>query len=158
MWEKLGAVFAKVLLYVENGDKEDIAFEDNAACLGLQGCNEDTYINTAIRMGNQYAYIIDLFQKEERISTRRMAYYLKNKEHYKRIEPPTADKEEEYDFIFCLRWSEPKAEENGVWLTEQNQERRKNGKRHWVRIAHRMVDDAEWTDLDEWNDSLLPEK
>ena len=25
--------------------------------------------------------------------------------------------EEKYDFIFCLRWSEPKAEENGVWKT-----------------------------------------
>ena len=151
MWEKLGSHFAKVLLYLENGDKEDMAFEDNAACLGHSGCDEDNYLDTLLRMGNQYAYMIDLFQKEGRISTRRMAYYLKNKEHYKRIEPPTQNEEEKYDFIFILRWSEPKAEENGVWITQQNQERRKNGKRHWARTIHRKIENNKWRGLKtEW--------
>ncbi|MBQ9723938.1 MAG: hypothetical protein IJV56_01155 [Neisseriaceae bacterium] len=160
MWEKLGAVFAKVLLYVENGDKEDMALECNA-CVGHTRNIDNDPISTLERMGNQYAYMIDLFQKEGRISTRRMVYYLKNKDHYKRIEPPTIDEEEKYDFIFCLRWSEPKAEENGVWLTEQNQQRRKNGKKHWTKTQYRMIEDGkwagDWTGFIKWNDLICKE-
>ena len=160
MWEILGAVFAKVLLYVENGDKEDMALECNA-CVGHTRNIDNDPISTLERMGNQYAYMIDLFQKEGRISTRRMVYYLKNKDHYKRIEPPTIDEEEKYDFIFCLRWSEPKAEENGVWLTEQNQQRRQNGKRHWARTQYRMIEDGkwagDWTGFIKWNDLICKE-
>lgn len=160
MWEKLGAIFAKVLLYVENGEKEDMALECDA-CVGHTRNIDNDPISTLKSMGNQYAYMIDLFQKEGRISTRRMVYYLKNKDHYKRIEPPTIDEEEKYDFILCLRWSEPKAEENGVWLTEQNQQRRKNGKKHWARTQYRMIEDGkwagDWTGFINWNDLICKE-
>lgn len=160
MWERLGAIFAKVLLYVENGEKEDMALECDA-CVGFTREIDSNPISTLKSMGNQYAYMIGLFQKEGRISTRRMVYYLKNKDHYKRIEPPTIDEEEKYDFILCLRWSKPKAEENGVWLTEQNQKRRKNGKRHWARTQYRMIEDGEWagdwTGFMEWNDLICKE-
>lgn len=160
MWERLGAIFAKVLLYVENGEKEDMALECDA-CVGHTSEIDNDPISTLKSMGNQYAYMIGLFQKEGRISTRRMVYYLKNKDHYKRIEPHTIDEEEKYDFILCLRWSEPKAEENGVWLTEQNQQRRKNGKKHWARTQYRMIEDGkwagDWTGFINWNDLICKE-
>lgn len=58
---------------------------------------------------------------------------------------PKPKKDDGFDFVINLHWDNPKEEENGFFIREQNQERRRLGKQHWVRRCYRKVDKDEFS-------------